>query len=107
VIITLVFEINANFFCRKLAKIAENCDHNIDPWRGFYRKGKTFRTPEKGSFLSTTILNCSTFSPETFADPDSRCEATRAGAFFKDCPGWEANLGSFDFVYFLIPSLYR
>jgi hypothetical protein len=19
-------------FCRKLAKIAENCDHNIDPW---------------------------------------------------------------------------
>jgi hypothetical protein len=20
------------FFCRKLAKIAENCDHNIDPW---------------------------------------------------------------------------
>jgi hypothetical protein len=30
VIITLVFEKNANF-CRKLAKIAENCDHNIDP----------------------------------------------------------------------------
>jgi hypothetical protein len=22
---------NANFFCRKLGKIAENCDHNIDP----------------------------------------------------------------------------
>jgi hypothetical protein len=20
------------FFCRKLAKIAEKCDHNIDPW---------------------------------------------------------------------------
>jgi hypothetical protein len=31
VIITLVFEKNANFFRRKLAKIAENCDHNIDP----------------------------------------------------------------------------
>jgi hypothetical protein len=31
-IITLVFEKNANFFRRKLAKIAENCDHNIDPW---------------------------------------------------------------------------
>jgi hypothetical protein len=34
VIITLVFEKNANFFaenCRKLSKIAENCDHNIDP----------------------------------------------------------------------------
>jgi hypothetical protein len=30
-IITLVFEKNANFFRRKLAKIAENCDHNIDP----------------------------------------------------------------------------
>jgi hypothetical protein len=30
-IMTLVFEKNANFFRRKLAKIAENCDHNIDP----------------------------------------------------------------------------
>jgi hypothetical protein len=29
-IITLLFEKNA-IFCRKLAKIAENCDHNIDP----------------------------------------------------------------------------
>jgi fructoselysine-6-P-deglycase FrlB-like protein len=28
-IITLVFEKNANF-CRRLSKIAENCDHNID-----------------------------------------------------------------------------
>jgi hypothetical protein len=27
----LGFEKNANFFRRKLAKIAENCDHNIDP----------------------------------------------------------------------------
>jgi hypothetical protein len=38
-IITLVFEKNANFFCRKLSKIAENRDHNIDPWnlsRGWY-----------------------------------------------------------------------
>jgi hypothetical protein len=31
-IITLVFEKNAKLFCRKLPKIAENCDHNIDPW---------------------------------------------------------------------------
>jgi hypothetical protein len=31
-LITLVFEINANFFRRKLSKIAENCDRNIDPW---------------------------------------------------------------------------
>jgi hypothetical protein len=30
VIITLGFEKNA-FFRRKLAKIAENCDHNFDP----------------------------------------------------------------------------
>jgi fructoselysine-6-P-deglycase FrlB-like protein len=33
-IITLVFEKNANFFCQKLSKIAENCDHNIDPRMG-------------------------------------------------------------------------
>jgi hypothetical protein len=31
VIITLVFEKKSQFFRRKLAKIAENCDHNIDP----------------------------------------------------------------------------
>jgi hypothetical protein len=31
-IITLVFERNAIFFRRKLGKIAENCDHKIDPW---------------------------------------------------------------------------
>jgi hypothetical protein len=29
--ITLVLEENANFFGQKLAKIAENFDHNIDP----------------------------------------------------------------------------
>jgi hypothetical protein len=33
-IITLVFEKNANFFRQKLSKIAENCDHNIDPRLG-------------------------------------------------------------------------
>jgi hypothetical protein len=27
----LVLEKNANFFAEKMAKIAENCDHNIDP----------------------------------------------------------------------------
>jgi hypothetical protein len=31
VIITLIFEKYANYFCRKLAKITEHCDHNIDP----------------------------------------------------------------------------
>jgi hypothetical protein len=30
-IITLVFEKNANFFRRNFSKIAENCDQNIDP----------------------------------------------------------------------------
>jgi hypothetical protein len=30
-IITLVFKKNDNFFRRKLGKIAENWDHNIDP----------------------------------------------------------------------------
>jgi hypothetical protein len=30
-IITLVFEENANFFRRKLSKIVENYDYNIDP----------------------------------------------------------------------------
>jgi hypothetical protein len=30
-IVTLVFEKNANFFRQKLAKIAENCNNNIDP----------------------------------------------------------------------------
>jgi hypothetical protein len=34
--ITLVFEKNANFVRRKLAKIADNCDHNIDPWSQSY-----------------------------------------------------------------------
>jgi hypothetical protein len=31
-IITLVFKKNANFFAKNCQKIAENCDHNIDPW---------------------------------------------------------------------------
>jgi hypothetical protein len=31
-IITLAVKKNAIFFAKKLAKIAENCDHNIDPW---------------------------------------------------------------------------
>jgi hypothetical protein len=34
-IITLVFEKNANFFRRKLSKIAEKCDHNIEPRSGW------------------------------------------------------------------------
>jgi hypothetical protein len=27
----IVFQQKANFFRRKLSKMAENCDHNIDP----------------------------------------------------------------------------
>jgi hypothetical protein len=43
IIVTLVFEKNANFFRQKLAKIAENCDHNIDPWsRCFYHLMQEF-----------------------------------------------------------------
>jgi hypothetical protein len=33
-IITLFYEENANFFAENCAKIAENCDHNIDPRLG-------------------------------------------------------------------------
>jgi hypothetical protein len=31
-IITLVFEKNANFFAENWRKWQKNCDHNIDPW---------------------------------------------------------------------------
>jgi hypothetical protein len=45
----LVFEKNANFFAEKSAKIAENCDHNIDPRLGeFSPFGQLFTL---GSFL--------------------------------------------------------
>jgi hypothetical protein len=30
------FKEKRQFFCRKVAKIAENCDHNIDPWSQSY-----------------------------------------------------------------------
>jgi hypothetical protein len=30
------FEKNADFFAEKLPKIAENCDHNIDPWLAIF-----------------------------------------------------------------------
>jgi hypothetical protein len=32
VIITLVFEKNANFFAENWENLAENCHHNIGPW---------------------------------------------------------------------------
>jgi hypothetical protein len=34
-----VFEKNSNFIAENLQKIAENCDHVIDPWQ---KMGKTF-----------------------------------------------------------------
>jgi hypothetical protein len=33
----LVFEKQRQLFRRKLSKIAENCDHNTDPWDRFYK----------------------------------------------------------------------
>jgi hypothetical protein len=53
VIIALVFEKNA-IFRRKLAKIAENCDHSIDPRLGeFSLLGWLFIL---GSYLKITQL---------------------------------------------------
>jgi hypothetical protein len=46
-IITLIFEKNANFFRRKLPNFAENCDHNTDPRVVFLKEkngGKTNRS---------------------------------------------------------------
>jgi hypothetical protein len=42
----LVFEKNANFFRRKLAKIAENCDHNIYPCFDWLHKIRTATHPD-------------------------------------------------------------
>jgi hypothetical protein len=35
------------FVCRKLAKIAENCDHNIDPWSHWFGVLKCFCAERK------------------------------------------------------------
>jgi hypothetical protein len=71
----LVLEKNADF-CRKLLKIVENYDHNIDPW------------PKK----------CSG-EPLQIAGGVVMC--------FLRLTGRGANPGSFDLVYFLIPSGYN
>jgi hypothetical protein len=48
VIITLVFEKSANFFRQKMSKIAENYDHNIDPWSIFFLKDTFhFQSPRR------------------------------------------------------------
>jgi hypothetical protein len=51
-IIKSVFEKNANFFRRKLAKIAENCGHNIDSW--FYDSTEPICLVRKGNIVSKT-----------------------------------------------------
>jgi hypothetical protein len=50
IIMTLSFGKNAKFFRRNLAKIGENCDHNIDTRSQSYDFSVTVTTPE-ASFL--------------------------------------------------------
>jgi hypothetical protein len=45
-------------------------------------------------------------NPMTSVDPAQVSFLFIYFLFLKGCPGWEANLRSFDFVYFLIPLLY-
>jgi hypothetical protein len=61
-ITTLVFKKNANFFRQKLGKIAENCDHNIDPWprvkvicEQTFRNSISFLNAEIHTWLKTYI----------------------------------------------------
>jgi hypothetical protein len=65
-IITLVFDKNA-YFCQKIVKFAENCDHNIDP-RSVYKKQHFFDCAgrhDKLNFarlpsdLNLAVKNCS------------------------------------------------
>jgi hypothetical protein len=44
--ITMIFEKNA-IFCRKLAKITENCDHNIEPRVTWWGPNRFFVTRNK------------------------------------------------------------
>jgi hypothetical protein len=53
-IITSVFKKNADFFLRKLAKIAENCDHNIHPGFGEIATFGSFHFP-LGHFLTKRL----------------------------------------------------
>jgi hypothetical protein len=55
-IVTLVFEKKRQFFRRKFAKIAENCDYNIDPfWESAMKR-----------FLSIIEKNLLLFFPKVF-----------------------------------------
>jgi hypothetical protein len=53
VIITLVFEKKRQFFRKKLAKIAENCDHNIDPRPMLFKKISTKKIGEQMSVFDS------------------------------------------------------
>jgi hypothetical protein len=64
-IITLFFLEKRQFFRRKWAKIAENCDHNIDPWLIFtdrvrketlYTPGATYVTAKRLSISYRVTL---------------------------------------------------
>jgi hypothetical protein len=62
-IITLDFKKNANFR-RKLAKIAENCDHNIDPRLGacstqrpLSERDRFWTTPPSSMMVTIHILS--------------------------------------------------
>jgi hypothetical protein len=46
---------NRQFFHRKLAKIAENWDHNIDPRCGFNES--PFQPPRFGYFVSLVMID--------------------------------------------------
>jgi hypothetical protein len=56
-IITLVFEKNAIFLSRKMAKIAENCDRNINPW--FYKQNSVpeLAKPDLSLVVTETFLH--------------------------------------------------
>jgi hypothetical protein len=56
----LVFEKTPILFCRKLAKIAETCDHNIDPSKTFWHKKLSKKStglhPRQGYLLQRSIF---------------------------------------------------
>jgi hypothetical protein len=85
--ILIIFEKNANFFRRKLSKIAENCDHNIDPWsdaavpKCFFRREEGalrkshlplpgHHDPHLGSDFDASAQSCSGVSASAAANLD-------------------------------------
>jgi hypothetical protein len=97
-----VFVNKSSIMCKKVhlcqfvwRKIFIN--RNIDPCSDADRLKKTGANPTNAAFTTTAVA---LMSPMFLV-----VEVT---IFLKmGCLGWGANPGSFDFVYFLIPSLYR